>query len=185
MFKEAVADEATIYCNAYLGDCNLLELVTLSWHTFIVWKISSISFFPRSVNFTVDAMEVLSLEVVGFSLEFLVVVHPPSTTSPLPQAAAANILLSVASSVYQTAGKIVSSISPYTLPPSILPVVILPTSETPAAAVPLPTHTPTPSPPPPGVPSLQERQDQAVLLVLSYTSEEQVTKTQGWLVHHA
>ena len=149
------------------------------------WRyFSSISFFPRSVNFTVDAMEVLSLEVAGFSLEFLVVIYPPSTTSPLPQAAAANILLSVASSIYQTAGKIVSNISPYTLPPSILPVVILPMSETPAVAVPLPTHTPTPSPPPPGVPSLQERQNQAVLLVLSYTSEEQVTKTRGWLVHH-
>lgn len=42
VFKEAVADEATIYCNAYPGDCNLLELVTLAWHIFIVWKHYSI-----------------------------------------------------------------------------------------------------------------------------------------------
>lgn len=183
VFKEAVANEATIYCSAYLADCNLLELVALARHVFIVWETSFISFISRSVNFTVDAMEVLSLENTGFSLEFLVVIHPPSTTSPLPQAAAANVLLSVASSIYQTTGKILSNISPYTLPPSILPVVILPMSET---AVPLPL-TPTPSPPPPGVPSLQERQDHAVLLVLSYTSMEQVTirvKLASHAVHH-
>lgn len=184
VFKEALANEATTYCSAYLADCSLLELVALARHVFIVWKTSFISFISRSVNFTVDAMEVLSLEDTGFSLEFLVVLHPPFTTSPLPQAAAANVLLSVASSIYQTAGKILSNISPYTLPPSILPVVILPMSETPTAAVPLPLLTPTPSPLPP---SLQERQDHAVLLVLSYTSMEQVTirvKLASHAVHH-
>jgi len=112
-------------------------------------------------------VEVLSLEVIGSSLELVVVLYISSNASLLPQVALGNILLGATGSIYQATGKIVTGITLYTY---TLP---LSTSLLPAPTA-FPMTTPTPSLPAYIGPTLQELQDHSVLLILNHISMDEV-----------